>query len=640
MYNQPPQLPYNPQAPQWAFLNLNMQSAPPYVPQWNGEPQLMNLVPVVANALAIEIQQAAGRNPLRMFMFNQHAENGFANAVFAESVQKTMDYIWVQVAKNQISGPDQAIGMSVPQMAEMLCAYNLRLFPGLDLYLGNTNPDAVRNTIATYDAIMNEVRMLRQQAMGHQQNTWNPGGGQGNAFSGNSWGLSNNQGRAGYSGSTNTGASSSFFSNSSAASSGNRPVVAAGKYGNNSTTTTNFSNNFQPTPTPEPPVNTTAINDPATPDYFTEYPASEGKVKWRPSIQYPYLPAYAPSTQEMFFKYQPDGSVEFIVRLKDKNAMDYARHSTKCFGPIPKTFDITNASETMLNIEKGIQEMNKVVNEVDEDGKPVAEVKPFVYNGTFLDTCETSAWLIGARQRLIDSKDGELPMIYRFHSFIADPIISLVDEIDAVKNFANSSTFIELREKINVAVKDASPELWGTANRRMTDTINRVLKQNLSLPGVTIDSYIDDISDLIEYIGNKFGDTIQKEFLEHQAELIQGTFQNLGSNAEDLTTAFLEDHDFPEGVEPKITYIASHYSMTYLNCVSYELDLELAKDTASAVLPTLHPMLHQLIDSLFTDIDKKSDKYLRHLIRTNDGRVLEVTRGYIGKDFYLITLLK
>jgi hypothetical protein len=645
------QLPFDPQAPQQQQLNLNLNN-PPYVPEYNGDQYLQQIAPFVAAALAMEIQQNMGKNPLRMFMFNQYGRDGFRNADFHAIVVATLDFITLEMVNRRYQTAEAAAAQCVPALVEMMCALNLRNFPGLEAYIDQNMVNPLRNLIATFDQLANAITQMKNQASGggggwQQQNqNWqqqSPRSG----FSGN---QQQNQGNHSWRNSGPSqvgGTSSSLFSSSGSSGQtfggGNAGggTVSPGKYGATSTASETVAQPFISRKEAVMETTATVVDTPIFTQQPTEVLASSGLIKWKPSARWPYLPAYTPSKQELYFTIQADGTVEPIIKERNDAVMDYDKHATVAsFGPVPKNLDLSGAQATMANIEQGIKQLNGATERAaEESATDTPEITTFVNRQVLLDTCENSAWFRGAMLRLTAPKD-EVPAVYRTYALIADPVISLKDESDVIQNFSKSSTFIELREKLTAAIPEVSTELWSTANMKATTAINRVIAQNMSIPDLTIDSFVVDIQELIEHLGNKFGDNIQQAFLKHQRTLINSMFQSFEDATEDMSVNLFEGLNFPDGVEPKITFIASKYSLTYLNCISHELDIALTQGIAVGVMKALSPVMNELLVGLFKDAEEHGDLFYRHLLRTNDGRILEATRGYIGDDFYLLTLVK
>lgn len=645
MFNQAQsQLPYSPEQMQRPFLNISPNN-PPFVPNYQGDQFLMQMTPFIAGATAVEIQNSAQKNPLRMFMFNQYSENNFMNAAFNTLVIGVMDYIALCLAQGRYQNPEQAAQEAVPAMCEMACALSLRQFPQLEQYLTQDMAQRVRNSISQFDNLSNQIQMMKNRMGG---GAYQPQG----QFGGSQWQNMGgyNQPRAGFSRNpTGPGFTTTVAPEVGAAVfragqtnvgvgpvAGTRIIGGGGKYSQQAPDESVVKQPFTARQPTAAQIDEAQIVDVTEPE---EVPATSGKIKWRPSPSYPYFPAYNPEKAELFFKKEADGTVVPILKERNVAVMDYDRHGTS-FGPVPRMLELNDTARTLALIEQGVKELNKAVGEAATDGEEAEKkLTTYVKREFIAETCISAAWFNGSLERLT-TPDGKMPDVFRVYARITDPIIGEKDESDAVKNFGSSKTYIELREKLDASVNEISPKLWATANGKMTRLVNRVIRQNLSIPGLEIESFVADIQDLIDILGNKYGDVVQNSFLKHARENIASAFQLLYEDiAKGMTQDFLADRQFPNDAVPQFTYLASDYSLTYLNCWSYELGVQLADGIASAITPTALPLLHELLDGLFKDVDANPAQFERHLITTNDGRVLEATRGYIGQDFYLLTLL-
>jgi hypothetical protein len=640
-------LPFNPTAPERQPMNITLNN-PPCVPPYNGPGPLQNIAPLAAAALAIEIQNRAPSNPLRTFMYNQYSNNGYQNQDFAALVEATLDFVGLSCTQGRFNNVEQALQTCVPQMCEMLCAVNLTLFPALEQFVTNETAPALRNLIGQFQNLAGQIKNWRMS--GGQAGGGSNWGGQPQSSwgSGNSWagggGWGNTGGGAGFDrrwGGGNavqpSAGSTGLFQN---ASSGRQMPAQAStgfvssKYGNDSDP---IKQPFQArqAQTQQPAQQETTMNTIATAE-VQEASAASGKIKWKPSVKYPYFPASTPSLGELWLRKHPDGSVEPFFKERDQS-MDYDRHAIGgVFGMAPRQLDLSHAADTMQRIEDGIKQVNKAaVAPQEEKSKP--EIITYVKPEATIVTDEVSALLNGALARLA-VPGGRIPDVYRVHAIIADPIVTMHDETDAVKNFGASKSYIELREKLNSALNEISPELWGAVNTKMTTLVNRILKMNLGLVNVSIDSFVTDIEDLLNYLGKK-GNLYRESFEKHAREVIYAAFQTLlNDHSSGFTEGFIDGLEFADGGKPQLTYVASNYSLTYLNALSYELDIELSKDTASVVTKALSPIMNEMLEGLFTSTEGSC--FERYLIITNDGRQLEATKGYLNESAYLLTLVK
>lgn len=376
--------------------------------------------------------------------------------------------------------------------------------------------------------------------------------------------------------------------------------------------------------------------------------ATESIVQWAPSITQPYIPAYNPIIQELYYRLGSQGEVTHaIIKERAMPVMEYERHKlATVFGQPPASMDFSNNVEVSVNLLSGVKNVNTATKAIDDEkvNGDSPEVTPFIRHSIICEASLEAAWFSGEIDRM-EAVDGQLPYAYRAYARVATPTISTTDETEFVLGFGATKTFIELRDKLNGCVTDVSSELWNNANRKMTAVVNRVLMQNMSIPELSIDSFVHDIQDLIEYLNTKFGQRIQNAFLKNQKQYISSVFQIMhDSIADGMTKGYLDGITFKGGVEPKITYMSSDYCLTFLNCNSFELELELSKNTSAAIYKYVSPAMYELLEGMFKQSECPVTECPRYLIRTNDGRVMEATVGAIAAQnegkFYLLTLIE
>jgi len=613
------------------FLNITLNN-PPYVPQYQGLPQIQQIAPVVAAAAALEIQQNAQKNQLRVFMFNQYSQNNFANQDFDALVTVTLDYITMELMNHRYPSAEMAMQEAVPFIVGLLCAVNVQIFEALQQYVQPQLTQGIRNDIAQFQQIASAVKNMRMQmnsGMNVQQPYQQPMAG------------FNARGTMAPVGNGNTG----LFSGGQSMNTFGRAsdsTVGSTKYGNDTATVDVLRQPFNPRGAT---VTTNEIPNVIDKPIRKQVLAATSGISWKPLKDVQYLPAYNPTTHELYYVVDGDNNIlEITLKERAVPLMDFERHSlSTVFGPVPKGADFSNAKEVFANISEGIRKINNAVEIINADEhdehSDVPEVTTYIQKEVIAETSLQVAWLYGSLSRL--QAPAEIPDVYRCYARIAEPIITNVDENSHVINFASAKTFIELREKIDSSIDEISSELWGACNIKMTKLINRIIKQNLAIPKLSIGSFVSDIQDLIEYLGTKFGQTIQDAFLRHQRDHIAATFQLMYPESAAIMTAdFLEERQFVN--TPNITYLASVYSLTYLNCTSHELNVELAKETAAAVMESELPIVYSMLKGLFVDVENHTEHsyFDRHLVRTTDGRVIEASRGALNCDVYLLTLVR
>jgi hypothetical protein len=374
----------------------------------------------------------------------------------------------------------------------------------------------------------------------------------------------------------------------------------------------------------------------------SEVLVSACSMAWKPTVKQPYFPAYNPVTHELFYITDANGVIiEATLKERTTPVMEYERHAIKTvFGPVSKNVDFSNTKPVQAKINLGIVALNNALEAINEGNATTADSKitTFIKEKVIAETSLTTAWFAGSLCRMqVDKND--MPYVYRVFASVATPTVSDVDETNYIKDFGSAKTFIELREKLNSSTEEVSRELWNSVNKKMTALINRLLKQNMSIPGLKIDSFVIDIQEVIEYLNEVYGASIQEAFLKNQRHHIEAAFRLMYDESAEGFTAYFKD-DLKFATEPKITYMTTDYCLTYLNAASYELELELSANSSAAVVKNICPMMYDLVKAMFDYNDDRITQFDRFLIRTNDGYVMEACRGAIGNGFYLLTLVE
>jgi hypothetical protein len=694
----PPQmqqaLPYPVDRVLYGFLPITVGNAP-YVPRQTGLPldfenQYMALIASVA---AIEIQRTAQANPLRMFMYNQCAENNFQNAVFDSLCVGIGEYVVVYTfMKNAYPNPEVAIQAAVPELVQLWCGVNVRSYPALQQVIDASTFQQVQSTIAMFDQLVAELtaaktgagggqRMGMQAQVGMNMGYQPQGGGwagQGGGWAGGgqqTWtnmggGMVGGGGPVGYSGrfggvnqNQRPGpARSLIFGN---AGGGNGPFRsnAGGKPLGRYDIPAEIGG--APTPPPPPPPPLREINfAPATPappapapataaapavtiapappaqQQVREVPAIGNWHLWKPSAQSWYLPVYDPSVHELYFQLEGNNVTPI---LKQRNTtVDYDKHSTATLGAVPPGTNLGNTQQTLQRLQDGARQLD-VQREQPQaepvEGQPAPDV--VLNNSTMTAMSKGSAIFQGLVLRLADNK-GNVPDVFCTFARVAEPVLTLKDESDLISKYANAADLVQAAEMLKADVNNITPALWTTYNNKLTKAVNRALALNLSIPSaaLNIDSFALDVVDLIGVLGSSYGDAVKDAFLAHQKDILKRCFLPMFEDeGQAFTESFFSDEDFG-AVTPHVNYNCSDFSLTYVNCHAHEMGLELAPGVGSVVDAERMAPLHSILESVFKAINARAHPVERNLIITNDGRTLETSEGWLVGGSYMLMLVK
>jgi len=696
MYNQP-QLRYDPTRLQHPLIQVTL-GYPPYTPNVQGMPAVIQNLPLITSMAIMDIQQKAHMNSLRTFMFNQFAQNNFMTPDLEMLVDACVRYIELGLAKRQYNSVEEAIADCVPRTVEMICALALQQNPGLEQYVDPHTQAAAYRLIQTFRVIGDEINALRQAQQGGQRGFQRPvqtdfsgggGGPYGGAFGGS--GVM-----------THRGGSHGGFSTIGVAPM-TRPTVGSGGLfnnpGNNAPSTSSnapqaggrYDSSRYAVPAPDAvtarqeEIIDVEARKPLTQPFSPRTPqeidsmqnTQQGNVldnvnnepvaipykeaDFRPTSQHPYFPAFTPSKFTLHYTLNTDGSTTPVVRQKsEEQILDYDKHAiTTAFGTMPKRLEVTKHLEMLERVQRGVQTMRANQNATSGAGGEVdlselsghaPDPKATYVLGPWLSEHSLeAAWVVADIERTKRNAEArEIPDIFRVYAEVNTVVAGEVNETALVRELGEATTFVQLRNLINERVNSMSPQLLGELEKRLTDMVNRILAQNMSMPEVSIDSFLEDIEDVAPHLERNYGEIAVSAFLRHQRQhIVAAVHAPDDEHAKVMASNLLEAHFDDAEQGPPLTFIGSSYSLTLLNVVSHALDLELNEKGASMVSKALTPMMFDLVTTLFAEADNPERANFpidRHLIRTADGRLLEATTGYIGESakqkFYLLTLVE
>ncbi|BDD79608.1 hypothetical protein [Burkholderia phage FLC9] len=675
--------PYNAERQPLQGISLNN---PPTVPQFNAPGFMGDLIPVISAAIAMDIQDNAPRHPPRMFVYNLVSRNGFQNEIFAGLVMGVTDWVCLALADRKFQNPEQAAQALVPKMVEMFVAVQILQYPQLQSDTPVQAQQTVENLGRIWQELQNEIPQFKAsnvyaQMMQGGFGGGNQGGGwaqQGNRWGGNQgggwnaggqqqsgrWGMGNQGGAWGGGGNRqaprqftgmNTGNTGLFSAGggagSSEGSSSDRFNTDRFATRGDAPSAIKPDPNSSWVPKNAPSEKVDKMTVPATPLQQVETKPVQNepehvdstKLKWRPSLSQPYSLAYNPRTQLMYLQQQPDGAVIQLVKERTESPMDREKHRLPTtFGSIPKNVDTTKSAESLKRVKAGVKELTTQVGDGEAGEEPPKRpLVQVIEDAWVLETSETLAWLQGTLKCMATVKDSQVPDVFRIRAQVAEPFVAATDERGALQSFAEAKSYSELREMMLSVEGAMSVPLYKAINQRMTDVVNRVLSQNLSIPDIRITSFVEDAEEVAGAIEKFYGDAFSNAFLGNQVKNIRAAFAEFVTEEEEvlLTDNLLMDREYAKDKGPKITYLVANFTLTYLNVAAVELELELdPADKIASMITSDLPELYELARSIFEATE--GELFHRHLIRTADDHLLEVTQGLIGQDVFLIRKVK
>lgn len=654
---------------QFQFQNFGPGNLPP-IPAMNTNPAYQPVVGPMAVALVNAVQSNAQKNALRTFAFNLYARDGFCNEDFFRMVANAMDWLEMAVEQRQFQSVQHALSEIPSNYAEMAACAQLRNWPALTQVVDANTYQAAQRVIQYFDQLGNQIAQFKhmKQQMQYQQPGMGGGYPQGGFMPGAMQGGMPPQGNFVRATTLAPGGSSLFNAQPAPPAftpSGQQQTESFDRFSSHVTSVgeqqskksasrieTVRGDAMYQQPQRDPAVTQTlseVLGEPEKVSNDDFVLADESKWIWKPSASQPYPFAYNPRTHLKYHRRNVHGDIIEFIKERVRDTVDYEKHRlVQSFGPAARTID---PIQTQLRLQRM---QDSLVQRDREDPTLSAEELALIDNRVFPERWITEstledAWVACSIGRWHDAVKGKLPDIYHRRARVATPVVSSRDESSLVAELSQQTTYSELRRKLLEMRDKASPELWYLCERRMTDAVNRVLNQQFSIDTITISSFVGDILDLPAVLEKRFGEAMVKQYRANEAQSIQNTFrvlQAIPGYSTDLAAAFnevylvRETEDDPEMEEegPSITYLATDVTMTFLSCVAQELEVELSSKHASLVTSET-PFLRALVEDIMVNV-KDDLPFDHHFIRTIDGHILELTRGLLGQDAYLLRIVR
>lgn len=655
------------------------QNTPPVVPQYATHQMAQPYIPLIAALAAMEVQNNATANrPLRIFCYNLMARNNWRNEEFLRLVTAIVDWLVVSMLRQEFQSPQAAIQTLVPRMVEMVACAQLRNFEPLGRMVDSGTFNRAQQLIQVFDGISSDI----QRAMQPQQAVvTNRGGGswaseqmaaQGAAAGG--WVVEGARSGIGTDGTSNN---SSLFSGARANdpysnrfNDRNQPIAEDRYSRRNAELESRRKPETRRDDQWEPPVQFDERRsrrdleqqeslDPrgavletmsglargekeVAKDLFIL--ADESEAKWRPFRRQPYALAYNPATHLLYHKVLPTGEVVEVLQERIPGTVDYEKHRVSLsFGVSPRRYDEQSHAAKMERLLSAMQ-IPQSTELPELDGEEVSMVKNRVIDPAWVTECtQETCWIVGRLGWVLAAEGKDLPGIYHRKAKVLEPFVSDKDERDTIKQLGAQEDYVSLRSLMLKLGDAMSPELWTWCERKMTEAVNRVLVQQLSIGHIRIKSFVADIGDLVQALRDNVGDLFADAFANNEARTIRNTFSVLDESLKEVedvqTESFLTNYNVSEGQPPIFTYVNSNVTMTYLTLTSQELNVELNPKVGAMVMSNT-PFLRELAVDIFKNVAAGEDEFDRHFVRTADGRIIELTVGLVSDDAYLARLIR
>jgi hypothetical protein len=618
---------------------------PPVVFDIRCAPWLQPLVPWITG-IFMDMVTVNAQGPITVHFYNRMAQNNWQNQEFAGEIANLADYIFLQAGPNQ---NPQVIPNYVQTYYGLRSKFEVQLAQGLRGYIAQQDMYVFDQAIAQFGQEIQRIVALRngqtppppQQMMAPQQQYMPPPVQQQVAYQG-------------------MGQSTQYVAPQATAYQPPRASGGGGRdYGGGAPTV------MAPPPQPQPVQRTMpppVPQAPLAPQPVQAAPVGQPQVKaedlrdpkttpWNPPpLVSPML--FNPAKIKMMYVLDANGRTNSQPVKTNMDPINFDRHNiATLFGRVPMHMDVVkDNTQITTEIKQGALEALEESQEVDNDSMRIGEHFGLreIMSAASLD--EAIRDLRTEMEAKIDRENP--PMVFQAYAQIFTGIMGEKTEYELIDKLGDSSTYLELREKLNAASGTASPAIITDISLKLTNLMNDLLRHRMTIKRdeMEVEDFATDLEQLLTNLKKNYGDLgdrMYRAFTHDQAQRIAAMFSAPDLSKEsgqalhnDLVSGRLTNSW--EGREdlPAFTFYGPTVRITFLNVISHDLMIQtLEPDLASVITKTHSQVLYDLAVSLF---EAKLDDLIidRQYVVTKDGRVIEINKGELIDDTYMMHLVK
>lgn len=610
-------------------------------------------------------QTRAGKSPIHCFTYNLLQQNRFQNQLFAAWCQSVVDFCdFLMRGRNQT--PQQASDTAASRVYQVLMASLYRQYPALQQFLDQNILAGLNDATVVGQQMMNDINAFKQRLTGG----FNPQAQQFNQF-----GMQQPQAMPSHGNHINQFAvqgvsqpvtqhmpdQSSTPAGGSGLFLGVEPIAKP---------TSSWNSNQPPqqtapvapvtpvAPTPAPEFVETDMRAPVgieeikidpwyyQPKGFTVDPQrpydhirNPGGVEIRPAHQVkwkltrgsvdPYPRLYNPQTHMRFLAKWPDGVVKEIIYMLEPE-MDYLKHEINetlrikamrpkgIVVPLPQYSSSDTTEVTDIDTAKETWDLETIKA---EHLSPI-RLKTWL---TASSDLENEALARKRIQEQLGLKETDPVPPHEYISCKTHALDISIDCYHAIRRLEHMTKAETVVEHLKDILKEGLLPLryYNFIVKRLTQGVNDFLKDSLSMGGIRIDDFVEDVVELITFLRDNKGEDI--------ATVFEGNIQSIVLRATAIGEETLEDENTPSFV------ILDEYINFQLGILSDELSNLNLTDEACVVTQNSHPVLLNAIRAM-TNRAKEEGMLQRVKMRliSADGFYYEAIVGKLTKGALLL----
>lgn len=369
--------------------------------------------------------------------------------------------------------------------------------------------------------------------------------------------------------------------------------------------------------------------------------ARENKDAWLPSSVHPH-PFVINCNQELQWELDAvNGSIIPRVTEKD-NVVNYYEHSSMAFGTYPKELSRFENGDVLRRVNDLHEALITPKFTINAEGSEPAEYRRSVAfdEVPLVSSSVKSAFLrltykhVGLNEEQIASGTKDSVEIASAPAYIYEVFMCTEEEAALLEELRPISSFTKLAEKLRAIAPLLRSHIYIALNAYVTNAVNRMIRQCLSIPAERITDFTGDWFELFVLLSKNYGEAYRDAITNNQADEIRHLFA-----PEQMADLHVRNKfGLTNGSNTAAPFVAAMSTrVVRINEVSSKLDMDLLPGVGSQLVPESNPFFHDLAQEV---LGKERKKYGRAYVQTTDLRVLEISRSWMNPDAMLIRLIK
>ena len=654
-------------------------STPPFIPNVGCPPQLQYMIPHIATEVANEAAAKSMMHCGRVFTYNQLSANNFNNSEFAMAVATSIDLLVLGLTKNIYRAAEEGYKDAVSKTLGALTSLNIANNQQLQQVVPPEVLNDVNVNINVFSQMQQEVLAIKngqvqqpqfqqpngygmqqpqvvgfQQPQGYGLQQPNVYGMQQPQVIGFQQPQQYNQYQAPQINRPNQQGTGRQFG---VQASSNVFVVNSGvnQPGTGSVRTfanqeeKKFSLELKPTVTNEPEIKLGST--------------SSSLITWTPNDKQLYPVTVSTNTQQHDVKLINENGKSFTIsyaRQLKENEMNRDQHSITSFGNkyttvLPMAYN-TRADAINENVSGFMRitgndiiaakeaTVEKAEPATKEEVEKIAEINSVISSKMLIDS-SFNGLIVNSKINQIKATGSCDPgNIYCSFGMYGNPIVMCSDS-DRSSTFSELSQATSHKEVVDI-IESLLNKLGKTTsdiylamriNNYMTDAINLVIRNNLSIPGLFIESYKEDVLGLADHLGYNYSSLHKEIFLDMESILLKLCLGECSNDLQELADGFLDGDNTDDVVS--IEFLVANYSFTHLSFHSSELNVKPYSECASLIDSTT-PVLYKICTTLLKQENECKEKIYRRFLITEDDVIYEISKGWLMKNAITVSEVK